>query len=337
MRYQWRGLPVRRTRPVPYGQRSLPGIVIPLFIAVAILGYVVGHARSGGEPSEPLRTAKGAHVLIEYPIGWKPSASSTQIPGLAIERPQLIIPRARNASAGLIVGTLAAGELGPLPRQFVSGLSRLPQTTVVDLVEAQAYRYAQFSGPALAEPLVVFVIPNPGGHPTALVCYAPTQGSRYMRQCEQAVSGVTVVGQVQVYRLAPEPEYAARISTAILPLDRLRVALKRELQPQLTAERAEQLATRLGDGFAAAGAAVSNLEAASAAVQPVQAALVASIQRARDGYKALAAAASERDAAAYTAAQKRISVAESDVDWALENFVLLGYSPTLGEATGGKT
>jgi len=328
MRYQWRGLTARRARPVPYGPRSLPAVVIPLFIAVAILGYVVGHARSGGETSEPLRTAKGAHVLIEYPIGWKPAASSTQIPGLAIERPQLIVPRAPHASAGLIVGTLAAGELGPLPRRFVSGLSRLPQTTVVDLVEAQAYRYSQFSGAGLAEPLVVFVIPNPGGHPTALACYAPTQASRYMRQCEEAVSGVTIVGQVQVYRLAPEPEYAARISTAILPLDRLRVALGRELQRQLTAQRAEQLATRLADGFAAASASVSNLEAGSAAVQPVQAALVSSVQRAGDGFKALAAAASKRDASAYTAAQKRISAAESDVDWALENFVLLGYSPT---------
>jgi hypothetical protein len=330
MRYQWRGLPVRRTPPVRYGPRSLPAVVIPLFIAVAVLGYVVGHARSGGGSSETLRTAKSAHVLIEYPIGWKPAASITQIPGLAIEHPQLIVPRARHASAGLIVGTLPAGELGPLPRGFISGLSRLPQTTVVDLVEAQAYRYAAFSGRALQEPLVVFVIPNPGGHPTALACYAPSQGSRYMRQCEQAVSGVTVVGQVQVYRLAPEPEYAARISTAILPLDRLRVALKRELQPQITAERAQQLATRLAAGFAQASTSLSNLEAASAAAQPVQAALASSVQRARDGYTALAGAASERDASAYTAAQKRIAAAESDVDWALENFVLLGYSSALG-------
>jgi hypothetical protein len=337
MRDQWRGLLVRRNRPAPYGQRSLPAAVIPLFIAVAILGYVVGHARSGGESSEPLRTAKSAHVLIEYPIGWKPAAASTQIPGLAIAHAQLIVPRARDAGAGLIVGTLPAGELGPLPRGFVSHLSRLPQTTVVDLVEAQAYRYAQFSGPGLGEPLVVFVIPNPGGSPTALACYARGQGSRYMRQCEQAVSGVTVVGQVQVYRLAPEPEYAGRISAAILPLDRMRVALKRELQPQVTAELAQQLATRLADGFAQAGEALSNLEAPSAAAQPLQAALSSSMQRAHDGYTALAAAASERDASAYTAAQKRISAAESDVDWALQNFVLIGYSPALGGAPASQS
>jgi hypothetical protein len=335
MRYQWRGLPVRRTQPVPYGQRNLPAVVIPLLIAVAILGYVVGHARSGGETSKPLRTAKGAHVLIEYPIGWKPAASSTQIPGLAIEHPQLIVPRAPHASAGLVVGTLAGGELGPLPRRFISGLSRLPQTTVVNLLEVQAYRYTGFSGPGLGEPLTVFVIPNPGGSPTVLACYAPAQGSPYMRECEAAVSGVTVVDQSQAYQLAPEPGYAATISASISSLDRLRVSLKRELQPQVSRERAQQLATRLGDGFARAAASLSKLEG-SATVQPLQAALVSSTQRARDGYTALAGAAGERNATGYAAAQERIAAAESDVDRALEDFVLLGYGPALQGATGSK-
>jgi hypothetical protein len=335
MRNRWRRSPVMRIRSMRHGQRSLPTAVIPLFVAVAILGYVAGHAHSGGESSEAPRTAKGAHVLIEYPAGWRPVASSTRIPGLAIAHPQLIVPRARHAGVGLIVGTLPAGELGPLPRPFVSRLRRLPQTAVVDLVEAQAYRYAQFSGPGLGEPLTVFVIPNPGGHPTALVCYAPAQAHQYMQQCEQAVSGVTVIGQSQVYQLAPEREYATKISASISPLDRLRVSLKRQLQPQVTAERARQLATQLAAGFAQAGASLSHLEAATAAV-PLQSALSSSIRRARDGYAALAAAAGERSASGYTAAQKRISLAESDVDWALENFVLLGYSPALGGAASSQ-
>lgn len=336
MRYQWRGLPQLRNRPTRYGTRSLPTAVIPLFVAVAILGYVAGQSRSGGESSERLRTARSAHVLIEYPSGWRPVASTTVIPGLAIAHSRLIVPRARDASAGLVVGTLPAGELGPLPKQFVSRLRRLPQTTVVDLVEGQAYRYAQFNGPGLEEPLTVFVIPNPGGSPTALACYAPAQNSPYMRECERTVSGVTVVGQSQVYQLAPEPGYAAGISASIALLDRLRVSLKRELRPQVTADRAQQLASRLAGGFAQGAASLSKLEA-SVAVEPLQAALSSAIQRARDGYTALAAAAGERDASAYTAAQKRISAAETDVDLALENFVLLGYSPALREATGAKT
>jgi hypothetical protein len=336
MHYRGRGLPALRNRPMAYVPRSLPTAVIPLFVAAAVLGYIAGHSRSGGESSEALRTARSAHVLIEYPSGWRPAASTTVIPGLTIARSRLIVPRARDAGAGLVVGTLPSGELGPLPERFVSRLRQLPDTTVVELVEGQAYRYGQFNGPGLEEPLTVFVIPNPGGSPTALACYASTQNSPYMRECEQTVSGVTVVGQSQVYQLVPEPGYAAGISASISPLDRLRVSLKRELHPEVTAERAQQLAERLAAGFTQAAASLSKLEA-SAAVEPLQAALSSAIQRARDGYTALAAAAGERDAAAYTGAQKRIAAAESDVDSALENFVLLGYSPALHEATGSKS
>ena len=318
-----------------YRPRTLPTAVVPVLVAVAVLGYVAGHSRSTAAPAKPTRTARSAHVLIEYPRGWRPVAGGAQIPGLALRDPQLIIAGGAASRAGLIIGELPAGELGPLPRRFVSGLDRLPQTTVVDLVEGQAYRYAQFSGPELQEPLTIFVIPNPDGDPTALACYAPSQASRYMAACEQAVSGVTVVDQSQSYQLTPEPGYAARISAAIASLDRLRVSLKRELHPQITAERTEQLATQLGEGFAKAGESLVRLEPSAAAVG-VQKALAAAMQRARDGYAALASAAAERSLSAYTAAKQRITAAEADVDWALENFVLIGYTAALQNPAGAQ-
>jgi hypothetical protein len=330
MRYPWRGLSVRN-RPMFDQPPSLPTAIIPLLFAAAVLGYFAGHSHSSSGPAEAVRTAKGAHVLIEYPRGWRPATVGVRIPGLAIAHAQLIAPGGNAARAGLIVGSLPAGELGPLPRHFVSRLRHLPETAVVDLVESQAYRYASFSGPGLREPLTVFVLPNPGGDPTLLACYASSQTSPYLRECEGAVSGVTVVAQAQIYQLNPEAGYAARISSAIAPLDRLRVSLKRELQPQVTAARAQQLATQLGDGFAKAGDALATLEP-SAAATDVQKALSSSIQRARDGYSELASAAGERSPEAYATAQKRIAQAESDVDWALENLVLIGYRPALATA-----
>jgi hypothetical protein len=327
VRLPWRGAPAR-DHSASYRPRSLPAAVIPLLVAVAVLGYVAGHARSGGGSKQAQRTLQTAHVLIEYPPGWKPVSGRASIPGLTIDHPRLVSAGKPSARAGLIVGTLPAAEPGPLPRQFVARLRRLPQIAVVELVEGQAYRYTQFSGSGLREPLAVFVVPNPGGHPTALACYAPSQRSPYMRACEQAVSGLTVVGQSQIYQLTPEAGYAASISTAIGTLDRLRVALTRELRPQVSAARAQQLAGRLGDGFAAAAETLSRVEPSASAVQ-VQKALRVAMRRARDGYRALAMASSEQSLSAYTAAQKRISAAEGDVDWALENFVLIGYSPAL--------
>jgi hypothetical protein len=330
MRYPWRGLSVRN-RPVLGPPRSLPTAIIPLLLAAAVLGYVAGHSHSASTTSESARTAKGAHVLVEYPPRWRPVSVGAHIPGLAIAHAQLIAPGGDAARAGLIVGSLPAGELGPLPRAFVSRLRALPQTAVVDLVESQAYRYVQFSGPGLREPLTVFVLPNSGGESTALACYAPSRTSLYLRECEGAVSGVTVVDQSQIYQLNPEPGYGARISAAIAPLDSLRVSLKRELKAQVTAARAQQLATQLGGAFSKAAASLSGLEPSPAAAG-VQAALASSMQRTSAGYRALAAAAGERSARAYAIAQKRISLAEADVDWALENFVLIGYSPALQNA-----
>jgi hypothetical protein len=272
-------------------------------------------------------------VLIKYPPGWKLVAGGVGVPGLALAHPRLIVAGSPATRAGLIIGTLPAGELGPLPSRFLSRLLRLPQTAVVDLAEGQAYRYAQFSGPGLQEPLTLFVIPNPDGAPTALACYAPSPNSAYMRACERAVSGVTVVGQPQAYQLTPQAGYAAQISSAIASLDRLRVSLKGELQPQVSAERAQQLTNRLADGFAQAAAALSRVEPAPAAAH-VQTALASAISRTRDGYKSLASAAGERNASGYKFAQKRVLDTEADVDRALQAFVLLGYGPTLGAPVG---
>jgi hypothetical protein len=329
MRYSRRGRPAPSNRLTPYRPpRNLPFAVIPLFVAVAVIGYAAGHLRSGGTADESKRTATSAHVLIEYPAGWKRVLGGARIPGLAIAHAQLIVAARPGANAGLIVGTLPAGELGPLPRDFVAGLKQLPQTAVVELVEGQAYRYTHFSGPGFALPLTLFVIPNPGGDPTALACYAPSPASPFMHACEGIVSGVTVVGQSQIFQLTPEAGYAAKIGMAIASLDRLRVALKRELHPQISSTRAHQLATQLADGFAKAGGSLSQLEP-SPTVALLQKALSTAMKRAQGGYRSLAAAAVERSLSAYTDAQKRISDAEADVDRALENFVLLGYGPAL--------
>lgn len=316
-----------------YPGRGLPTAVIPVLVAVAVLGYVAGHSRSEGGPAGGLRTLSSANVVLDYPAGWKRAAGARGVPGLSIARPILLAPGGDEAKAGLLVGAVPHGELGPLPRRFVAGLNRLPQTQIVDLAEAQAYRYAQTSVPGFGDMLTIFAIPDPGGDPTLLACYAPSARSAYMRACEQAVAGVTLVDQSQTYELTPVQTYAREITAAVAPLDALRLALKRELRPQVSATTAHELATRLAAGFAAADAALKGLEPSVAAERP-QAALSTAILQARDGYTALASAASAESAAEYATAQKRIASAESDVNWALENFALLGYGPET-KASGG--
>jgi hypothetical protein len=318
-----------------YG-RGVPTAVIPVLVAVAVLGYVAGHSRSQGQSNEKLRTARSANVVVDYPAGWAPVAQAPAIPRLSIVRPIVLAPHGNAVRAALLVGSLPRGELSPLPGRFVSSLRQLPDTEVVNLLEIQAYKYAHVSIPGFDKTLTIFVIPNPGGDPTALACYGPSARSAEMQACEQTVATVTVVGQSQTYELTPEPNYARKISASVSSLDRLRAELRRELRPHVTAAAAQALANRIADGLSHAATSLSAIEPAFAAGQ-AQAALSASILRARDAYGALAAAAGEESASGYAAARRRIAQAESDVDWALENYALLGYNPTFRSPAGARS
>ncbi len=309
-----------------FRDRRLPTALVPVFVAVAILGYVAGHARSQGASSEKLRTAAGAHVVLDYPSGWRPATSGPGIPGLPIAHPILLAPHGDSAQAGLLAGTLPRTVLSPLPGKFVASMRRLPETEVVNLLEIQAYRYDRLSIPRFDRMLTLFVIPNPRGDPTALACYASAALAASMRTCEQIVATVTLVDQSQSYDLTPDPNYARRISASMEALNRLRVALRRELRPDATPSTVQTLATRLAHGFAIAATSLSALEP-SFAVGQAHDVLSESILQTRDAYTALAAAAAGDSASEYRAARTRVYEAESNVNWALENFALLGYDP----------
>lgn len=336
MRYARRAPGAPRLDLLYRARVGVPTVVVPVLAVIAVLGYVVGHAGGGGSREGHARTAKTANVLVEYPPGWRPApVSRSPIPGLSLTRAQLLVPAAGASSAGLLVGTLPASEAGPLPAAFLERVRRQPQTAIVDLVELQAYRYSQLSVRGFARGLLVFVVPSPDTESAVLACYASSVASRYMRACEQTVASVTVAGQPQTYQLTPEAGYAGAVSAAIASLDGERAAIKRALRPQVSAAEAELLARRLADGYAAAGATLARLEPSLASVR-AQRALTTAIAAARGGYTELAQAAAESSVPAYTAAQDHIATAENAVDRALEDFVLLGYSPALGAATGAR-
>lgn len=297
-------------------RRALPVAVIPVLVAVAVLGYLAGHTHRA--------RVSTARVVLDYPPGWRAVATARQIPNLAVTRPSAIGPGGSGVSAGLLVGALPPRELAPLPGAFVSRLRQAPTTEVVNLLEAQAYRYTHLSVPGFAETLTIFVIPDRGGRPTALACYAPSASSRYMRACERSVAGLALTGPLQGSELTPDPAYAAAVSAAISTLDRLRASLKQQLRPAVSATTAQRLGHRLAMGYSAAARAFSGLEP-SAQSAPVQSALEGAIARAHAAYTALAAAAGEQDVAGYEAAQRKISDAEAEVDEALAIFALIGY------------
>ncbi len=304
-------------------------LIASVLVAVAIFGYSAGYrgapATSSAARIETTRTASGASVLLEYPSGWRPAAVAPAIPGLPIARPLLLAPGGDSAHAGLLSGQLPGGEPSPLPGRFLALMRGIPHAEVVNLIDGQAYRYSRFSLPGYDRTLDLYVILYAGKTPTALACYAAKAFSAYLSQCEQIVAKLTPIGQSSTYDLTPDTAYALRLGTLIEGLNKQRLTLRREMRIRATPAAAGSLATALADRFATAAASLAVLESPPAA-GPTQTALASSILRARDTYRALAAASTAENQAGYDAALEQVSAAEAGVDTALEGFALLGYS-----------
>jgi len=311
---------------LPAFDRRLVGAAAAVLGAVAIAGYLVGHRPPPSPAREPTLTASVAAALLDFPASWQPSTAVPAIKGLPIEHPLLLVPAGSGGQAGLLAGALPAGERSPLPSQFLAAAGRQPQTSVVNLQEAQAYRYAGLTVPGSSQALVLYVIPNPGASPTALACYAAPAVARYLQACEHVIARLTLVGQSQTYEPTPQPTYAGQLSAAILALDQTRTKLRRAMGPRAQPPAVVRLAGRLARAFARAGASVSSLEP-SIPTGGAQAVLSGAILRAHAAYAALAAAAHRRDEAAFASARTRVLEAETGVDQALDGFGLLGYQP----------
>jgi hypothetical protein len=296
-------------------------------IGVGVTGYLAGHGGGAGGSHEQGFSAAVAGVLLNLPPAWRTAGEAAAVPGLSLSQPLLLAPGGNASNVGLLVGALPSSEPGPLPRQLLARMHRLPATSVVSLQEAQAYRYSAVSIPGFARQMTLYVVPNPGGSPTALACYAAAALAAYLQDCQRIVATLTLAGQSQSYDLTPQPSYASRLSAAVSSLNTLRAGLRRGMGPQVAPATVQRLATRLAGAFARAAAAVSALESNLATGQ-AQAELSSSILRARAAYRSLAAAAAAHDQARFAAARTRVSQAEAGVDEALTGFALLGYQPS---------
>jgi len=307
--------------------RRLPAVVVTALIAIAIIGYMAGHSRSAAATKEKLLTASIAGLQLDYPSSWQ-TAAAPEIPGLSMAHAAVLAPHGDAAQAGLITGQLPAGEPSPLPAPFVARMLRLPETTVVSLLEVRAYRYSGLSIRGFDRNLTLYAIPNPGGaDSTALACYASAALAADMQTCQQIVATLTLVGQSQSYDLTPEPAYARLLSASIATLDGQRVALRREMSARVTPPTLQRLATRLAAAFGVAATSLAALEPSTATGQ-AQIVLSSSILHARDAYRALAAAAGAASLPRMAAARQQVYEAETSVDNALESFALLGYAQT---------
>jgi hypothetical protein len=308
-----------------YFSRSATALLATAFLGIAIIGYVAGHSRSQSSAAEKTLTASGTNLALNYPATWRAASAAPKIPGLAIAHPLVLAPAGDATQAGLVAGELAGGRAGPLPTTLLTLMPTLPETAVVDLLGSQAYRYAHVDVTGFDHQLTLYAIPNPGGQDTVLACYASAPLSSYMRTCEHIVASLTLPGQSQTYDLTPSPAYARELTTSIGALDAQRSSLRREMSVHAASAAAQTDAHRLVSAYARAAASLSKLKPSPVA-GATQTTLTRSIVQTSDAYKAFAAAAAEESTAGLAAAGKQVDEAETRVQDALDQFVLLGYT-----------
>jgi len=304
-----------------------PLLSLLLLGAVAALGYLAGHGvggHSSSSTSTSTRTVLVNGVLLDYPSAWKRTAGGPQIAGLVLAQELTLTPPGLDASAGLTVGSLAAGDPGPLPEGFLAQLRANPRTDVVSLSEVQAYRYSRISVAGFGRALTAFAIPNAERGTTVLACYASANDSSFVRACGQVVDAVTRVGQPPGYDLSPVPAYARSLAAVLASVQKGRAAVAQAAGAHGASTHLGGLAARLARQIRAAAASLQALEAPAAA-QVAQSALLAAARGAGEAYAALSEAVRAKNAAAYAAARARVPPAEAGVNRALRRFALLGY------------
>jgi hypothetical protein len=323
---------------VAISTRSLWALFALGAVVAALAGYALGgraktvsgsvHAPppAAQQQQQQLSQSLAASVLLESPRGWQAAPAAPAIPGLQLTRAIAFAPGGDAAQAGLLTGLAAAGEPAPLPGSLLARLGAPPAAEVVVLPQSEAFRYTGLAPSGYDRRLTVYAIPNPGGNPTILACYAPAAQASFMRACEGVVTTLRPVGQTTSTPLKPEAEYGARVSAAIRALDRQRTALRRKMAAGTPEGTVGALATRMSARFAHAAAALAAIEPPLVAGQ-AQAAVVRSLIGARDAYRALATAAANGGASGYEAARAQVEAAEAGVGRALEGFALIGYHP----------
>jgi hypothetical protein len=310
--------------------RNVVGRMIPVLLAVALVGYLLGVSRSAPRAASTLvvRTATAfAPFVLEYPStpGWSVAPVAPKLPGLAIDKSLVLAPVGRAHEAGMIVGEVPAESSLPLPTPLLARLREVPKAEVVSLLDTQAYRYGRLIPSGTGYELTLYTVPRVAGSIAVIVCYALSSAdSAYLNACEQLVGNLAVHIEGESEIQPPEVGYARQIGEVVTRVDRLRLVLRSAMSRQAAPARQTDAATRLAKGFGEASRSLAMIQAPPAA-EWAQAAVSRGLAEAQGAYLALAAAARTHSPSSYEQARARISTAETSIVAALRRYALLGY------------
>ncbi len=325
--------PAAPTAPseAPARRGGLTGAGIALLaglgVAAALAGFLLGNG--GGDTDETTEafgnSASAGTLELRFPDAWSRVSEQPEIPGVRFRDPIVLAVDAPRG-ARLAAGQVAASG----PELLSAGLrSRLPDPSpageTVRIGDMQALRYSQLEPRGLDGPLQLYAVPTTAGVATiACTGAAGSAGEAFRRDCESVATTLQLSG-AEAYTLGPQPAYASALRRTLGELNRAVSSGTARLRQAGTPEEQAAAAAALAGEYRRAGEAVVALE-----VSPRDAAanraLAGALTRTGSAYASAADAARANDAAAYAAAERRVTRSQGQVRSALSDFEQLGYA-----------
>ena len=310
--------------PSRAGSRPLIAVGAVAAALAAVAGFLLGGSGSDSEGSSLTGTAAARTLSFSFPGDWRRVSEQPEIPGLRLETPVVLAPRA-GSSSRMVAGLTDASGPTLLPRRLLDALpGEPPRGEPVELGELQAYRYTGLRPSGSPLELTLFTIPTSAG--VATIACAAERGAveSFETDCQQSAATATLSG-ADALELGPSDRYARLASRTI---ERLGTAREEGLRRLRGAD------SQAGQAQAAAGVArayrAASRSFAGATVGPAEsdanAALAAALRETGAGYERLASAARAGSGDAYAGARRDVRRDEARVRRALQALEPLGYS-----------
>jgi hypothetical protein len=287
-----------------------------LVVALAVLGFLVGHSGSGDEPSADAQRVAAGPLVVSPPSAWRLANTAFAIPGLRLEDGTALAPGGNPAKGVFAVGTTNAKGATLLSPVLLKRLERAPpRDDPVSLGDVDAYRYADLQVRGFDRRLTMYVVPTTEGVAT-LACAAPeTTAAAFMPDCESAATTLELASG-DAYPLGADPAYSDKLNATIKKLNSARARHTRTLRNAKAAGGQANAAQSLAGAYSAAARTLVATD-----VNPELAAKNARVVRAlrevAAAYQQLAATARNLNEGGYRAATKRVRSAEGDLRRAL--------------------
>ena len=263
-------------------RKTLPALAAAA--AVALLGgFGVARATDTGSGSHSVRTSGGA-LSVSLPSGWTRSSASRNVPGYKFKDSLTLRPA--GSANPMSVGITSAASAALLPAAVLARGRPAPHGEAVHLGAMDFFRYRVASLGGTSEKAVIYTQPTTAGVLVG-VCRLPATGSTSVNLgCEQVMAS-SGIASAEALPLSQSSRYATVLAQAIGAFNSESDGAKASLAKASTAARQAGLASSL-ERISKTAAATLRAASAGPSEQPVNATLVAALDRVAAGYATMA-------------------------------------------------